>query len=189
MSKVILGTTMSLDGFINDRDGSVAALYPDLNALDLTPLIQDSIRRTGAVVMGRHSYDMANGDFTGYEYQVPIFVVTHHPPSHGTHGENENLHVNFATDGALSAVRQAQAAAGDKEVNVIGTPSMLQQLLPAGLVDELHIGIMPVLLGQGLKFFDHLNAAQIQLEKIKVIETGARTDIVFRVLRKREESK
>lgn len=186
MARVILGTTMSLDGFVNDRNGNVEALYPDLAALDMTPLIQNSIRRTGAVVMGRHSYDMANGDFTGYEYQVPIFVVTHHPPSQGTKGENENLQVHFVTEGVESAVRRAQAAAGDKEVNVIGTPSMLQQLLPAGLVDELHIGIMPVLLGQGLKFFENLDAAQVQFEKIRVVETDERTDIVYRVLRKKE---
>jgi len=187
MSKVILGTTMSLDGFINDRTGSVAALYPDLAALDETPLLQESIARTGAVIMGRHAYDMANGDLTGYEYQVPIFVVTHHAPPQGPKGENENLKVHFVTDGVASAVRQAQAAAGDKEVNVIGTPGMVQQLMPSGLVDELQIGIMPVLLGQGLAFFQNMGIAHIELEKIRIIETGERIDIYYRVKNKKEQ--
>lgn len=80
MAKVILGMTMSLDGFVQDRNGSVERLYPDLEALRNDASLQDAIRTTGAVVMGRRAYDMASGDFTGYEFQTPIFVVTHHPP-------------------------------------------------------------------------------------------------------------
>jgi len=72
MGKVILGVTMSIDGFIADRNTDVSRLYPDLDELRKTELLQGSIRTTGAVVMGRHAYDMAQGDFTGYEYQVPI---------------------------------------------------------------------------------------------------------------------
>src|SRR5207249_3435023 len=85
--KVILGTTMSLDGFINDRNGSVQSLYPDLEELRKTEMLQESIRTTGAVVMGRHAYDMGEGDFTDYEYQVPIFVLTHHVPEKVAKGE------------------------------------------------------------------------------------------------------
>ena len=66
MGKVIVGTTMSLDGYIKDRQGSVEPLYPDLAALRETEMLQKSMRSTGAVVMGRHAYDMANGDFTYY---------------------------------------------------------------------------------------------------------------------------
>ena len=64
MGKVHAGMTMSLDGFIEDRHGSVARLYPDLDALRQTDLLQEAIQQTGAVVMGRHAYDMAQGDFT-----------------------------------------------------------------------------------------------------------------------------
>ena len=80
MAKVIIGMTMSLDGFVNDRNGDLGRLYPDLEALRRTEILQEAIRTTGAVVMGRHAYDMAKGDFTGYEFQVPIFVLTHHVP-------------------------------------------------------------------------------------------------------------
>jgi hypothetical protein len=84
---VVGGMTMSLDGFVTDRDGSVERLYPDLDALRKTQMLQEQIRTTGAVVMGRHAYDMAEGDLTGYEFQVPIFVLTHHPPEQGPRGQ------------------------------------------------------------------------------------------------------
>lgn len=80
MGKVIVGMTMSLDGFMNDRHGSLERLYPNLEELRETEMLQESMKSTGAVLMGRHAFDMANGDFTGYEYQVPIFVLTDHPP-------------------------------------------------------------------------------------------------------------
>src|SRR5215470_10596581 len=99
MAKVVGGMTMSLDGYVNDRDGNVAALYPDLGELASTDMLQESIRNTGAVVMGRHAYDMANGDFTGYEYQVPIFVITHEAPKKTAKGENDQLKFHFVTEG------------------------------------------------------------------------------------------
>jgi len=81
MANVIIGATMSLDGFMSDRNGDVSRLYPDFEALHETEMLHEEIRATGAVVMGRHAYDMAAGDFTDYEYQTPIFVLTHHLPS------------------------------------------------------------------------------------------------------------
>ena len=83
MAKVILGMTMSLDGFINDRSGSVDALYSDLIAWRETEAGKESIQNTGAVVMGRNSYTMAKDlDWfaRNYEYQAPIFVLTHYVP-------------------------------------------------------------------------------------------------------------
>jgi len=69
MANVLAGMMISLDGFVQDSTGSVARLYPDFAALRQTELIQEEIRRTGAVVMGRRAYDMGRGDFTGYEFQ------------------------------------------------------------------------------------------------------------------------
>ena len=183
MGQIVLGMTMSLDGFINDRNSDVSALYPDLEALRMTEFLRNEIRRTGAVVMGRNAYDMANGDLTGYEFQVPIFVLTHHVPEQPVKGENSQLRVVFVTDGIESAVTQARAAAGDKDVTVIGGPNTAQQLIQAGLVDELQIGIMPVLLGDGLRFFQNVAPEHVQLEKVEVIESGTRTDIRFRVVK------
>jgi dihydrofolate reductase len=183
MGKVIFGMTISVDGYVNDRNGSVGPLYPDLEALRQTELLREEIRTTGAVVMGRHAYDMAQGDLTGYEFQTPIFVVTHDVPAQAIKGENEHLKVHFVTKGVGNAVARARAAAGDKDVMIIGGRDIGQQCLEAGLVDELRVGIMPVLLGDGVRLFEHLNASGIKLEKVDVLESGERTDLIFRVIR------
>ena len=126
--------------------------------------------------------DMAQGDLTGYEYQVPIFVLTHQAPEKAAKGENERLAFTFVTDGIESAIEKARAAAGDKDVTVIGGANTAQQIIRAGLADELHIGIVPVLFGEGLRFFDNLGAEQTELERIRVLESPTRTDILFRVV-------
>ena len=183
MGKVILGMTMSLDGFVNDRKGDVGRLYPDLEALRETEVLQEAIRTTGAVVMGRHAYDMANGDFTGYEFQVPIFVLTHHVPAKAAKGENGNLKFNFITDGIESAIEKAKSAAGEKDVTVIGGANIFQQCLNKGVVDEIQIDIAPLLLGDGLRLFEHINAEAIELENRGVIESAGVTHLRYRVVK------
>ena len=183
MGNVITGATMSLDGFMSDRNGDVSRLYPDLEALRRTEMLQEEIRTTGAVVMGRHAYDMGEGDFTDYEYQVPIFVLTHHIPEKGAKGENDQLTLTFVTGGIESAIEKARTAAGDKDVMVIGGADTAQQCLRAGLVDEIHIGIVPVLFGEGLRFFEPLVNEQLELERTRVFESPTRTDLWFRVVR------
>src|SRR6266571_2213988 len=176
MGKVIFGMTMSLDGFVNDRNGDVSRLYPDLDALRKTEMLQEAIKTTGAVVMGRRAYDMAEGDFTDYEFQVPIFVLTHDVPDMVAKGENERLSFTFVTDGIESAIEKAKAAAGDKHVMVVGGANTAQQCLRAGLVDEIHMGIVPVLFGEGLRFFEpHVNE-QMELERTRVFASPTRTD-------------
>ena len=138
---------------------------------------------TGAVVMGRRAYDMAQGDLTGYEYQVPIFVLTHRVPAKGPKGENEQLTVTFVSDGIESAIAKAKAAAGEKQVTVVGGAQTAQQCLRAGLVDEIHMGIVPVFLGEGLRFFEPGSVEQLELEQIRVFESPTRTDLWFRVVR------
>ena len=182
MGNVIIGTTMSLDGFMNDRHGDVSRLYPDLEVLRGIEMLKEEIRTTGAVVMGRRAYDMAEGDLTDYEYQVPIFVLTHHIPEQVARGQNDLLTVTFVTNGIESAIEKAKAAAGDKHVMVVGGANTAQQCLRAGLVDEIHIGIVPVLLGAGLRFFEPLANEQIKLEKTRVFDSPTRTDLWFRVI-------
>jgi dihydrofolate reductase len=183
MGKVLFGMAMSLDGFVNDRNGDVGRLYPDLEALRKTEMLQEVIKTTGAVVMGRRAYDMAEGDFTGYEFQVPIFVLSHDVPEKVAKGENERLSFTFVTDGIESAIEKAKAAAGDKYVTVIGGANTAQQCIQAGLLDEIQIGIVPVLLGEGLRLFEHIGTEQIELESTRVIESPGRTDLRFRVVK------
>lgn len=184
MVKVVAGMTMSLDGFVEDGAGSVAKLYPDFEAMRESAVMEESMVNTGAVLMGRRTFEMA-GDADGYadnyEYQVPIFVLTHQQPEKHPR-ENDHLKFTFVSDGMESAVRQAKAAAGEKDVTVVGGASMIQELLRAGLVDEVHVDIMPVLLGGGLRLFEQIGK-EITLEKIDVSETGMRTSLRFRVVK------
>ena len=175
--------TMSLDGFVNDRSGDLSPLYPDLAALRRTKMLQDSIRKTGAVVMGRGAYDVANGDFTGYEFQVPLFIVTRHPPKVRPKGENARLKVRFVTEGLDRAMALAKRAAGRNDVTVVGGADILHQVLAKGLADELLVGIVPIFLGGGLRMFDGLDGMGIRLERRRVMESPGRTDVVFRVVK------
>ena len=186
MAKVILGATISLDGFINDRSGSVEALYSDLDMWRDTEPGRESIQNTGAVVMGRNSFAMSEDPDSiadNYEYQVPIFVLTHEPPKRKPR-ENDQLTFTFVTNGIESAIAQAKAAAGDRDVNIIGAASTARQALRAGLADELHIDIMPVLLGGGLRLFEDMEMESILLERIEVLVLpGGRTHMRFRILK------
>jgi dihydrofolate reductase len=180
MGKVVIGMRTSVDGFVADRDGDSSPLYPDLGELRENEVVKQAIESTGAVILGRHSYDMAEGDLTGYEFQVPIFVLTHHPPEEPPKGQNERLSVTFVDDSIENAIGQAKSAAGDQDVVVIGA-DVSQQALRAGVVDEIGIGIVPVLFGEGLRFLDQLGSERLELERTRVTETPADTDIRFRV--------
>ena len=114
---------------------------------------------------------------------MPIFVLTHDVPQKVAKGENKKLSFTFVTDGIESAIEQAKAAAGDTYLAVIGGADTAQQGINAGLLDEIQISIMPLLLGGGLRLFEHIDTEHIELEKIKVIESPTTTDIRFRVVK------
>ena len=177
MGRVIVGMRMSLDGFVSDRNGDLGRLYPDMEAMRESEQVQEAIRSTGAVVMGRCSYEMGNGDFTGYEFQVPIFVLTHQAPERVAKGENDRLTFTFVTEG----IERAKAAAGDKDVTVVGGASTIQQCIEAGLADEVQVDIRSVLLGDGLRLFDRMGGSPIELETIEVSESPGVTHLRYRI--------
>jgi dihydrofolate reductase len=183
MARLIAGMTVSLDGYVQDAGGSAAALYTDLADLQDSPYMRAMQDETGAVLMGRRTFEMA-GDTDSYadsyELQVPIFVLTHTPPAVAPK-RNERLSFTFVTDGVESAAAQAAAAAGERAVTVVGGVDLNRQLLAAGLVDELRVDVMPVLLGAGLRLFD--GTPPLALEKLGVDDVGPRTSLRFRVLR------
>ncbi|MDQ2999506.1 MAG: dihydrofolate reductase family protein [Chloroflexota bacterium] len=192
MGKVIFGLTMSLDGYINDRNGSVERLYSDLavgnlqdESIQNNAVMQEAMRSTGAVVLGKHAFLMAEDPDSyadTYEFQVPIFVLSRTKPEKNPK-ENENLTFTFVTEGIEAAISQAKEAAGGKDVTIIGGASTAQQALRAGVVDELHIDIMPVLLCGGLRLFEALGTEQIRLERMQVVELPAgRTHLRFRIV-------
>ena len=137
----------------------------------------DEMEATGAVLAGRRTVEQVD-HYNGHHHGVPIVVVSHRPapPSVAKYPL-----VSYVTDGIVSAMAQAKAAAGGRNVLVHGAYTA-QRALEAGVLDELQIHQIPVLLGRGLRMFDTLPAS-VELEIVKVIDTPGATHIRYRVRR------
>jgi dihydrofolate reductase len=141
--------------------------------------LRETRETTGALVTGRRTFDLTGGWGGKHPLDVPVFVVTH---AVSQEWDYERSPFTFVTDGLESAVEQARAVAGDKDVGVIGA-SLVQQCIRAGLLDEIHIDLVPVLLGDGIRLFDHLGTEPIELESTRVIEGAGVTHLTFRVVK------
>jgi dihydrofolate reductase len=137
----------------------------------------DEIKATGAVLSGRRTVEQAD-HWGGDHHGVPIFVLSHRPPDPSV--ANYPL-VTYVTDGIASAMAQAKAAAGDRNVLVHGGYTA-QRALEAGVLDELQIHQIPVLFGRGRRLFDML-PSRVELEIVRVIDTPQATHIRYRVRR------
>lgn len=202
MGKVIFNMTVSLDGFVagpndspenglGDGGGPLFNWYfsgdTEIALSEGTPLLKVSrqsaellrkaVARAGAGIWGRRTFDIAHA-WGGNPPGSPAFIVTHNVPQDWVY---EGSPFTFVTDGVESAVRQAKAAAGDKDV-IVSTASILQQCLNAGLMDEIHLDVAPLLLGKGVRLFDHLNIEPMTLERIHAIEAPGVTHLGFRVV-------
>jgi dihydrofolate reductase len=153
-------------------------------------VLEESIDSTGAVVMGRRMFSGGEGPWSddpnadGWwgadpPFRVPVFVVTHHPRE--TVVKQGGTSFAFVTDGAEAALEQARAAAGDANVAIGGGASVAQQLLRAGLVDEMQLHLVPILLGGGVRLFDGLGDG-VELEIERVVESPAVTHLRYRVV-------
>jgi dihydrofolate reductase len=170
---------MSLDGFIagpNNEDGGLHDWYfaPAGNAIFV---IDELIQEIGAMILGNHVF---GNEPEGWDtpYKVPHFVLTHTPRNPIERG---GMAFHFVTDGIEDALARAKAAAGEKITCVAGGASMAQQFLSAGLVDELQIHLVPVLMGGGLRLFDHLGSTK--LEQTRVLESPGVTHLRYRVMK------
>ncbi len=203
MGKVVFNMTVSLDGFVagpNDNpdnglgDGGDALFDwyfsgdTEVKISEGTPvlkvsrksakILKEAFKTYGAGVWGRRTFDIARA-WGGHPPGTPCFIVTHQVPQEWV---KEDSPFTFVTDGVESAIRQAKKAAGDKDV-VICTASILQQALKAGLVDEIHVDVAPLLLVNGVRLFDHLGAEPIELQSIRAIEAPGVTHLGFRVVK------
>jgi dihydrofolate reductase len=134
---------------------------------------------TGAVLAGRPTFEPAGGWGGDHHDGVPIYILSRHPaPVWATAWPAVHYVSNLE-----AAVRDAKQAAGDKNVLVHGA-KIAQLALTAGLLDELEIHLIPVLLGDGLRLFEHLGAEQLELERIRALEgEGGVTHLRYRVRR------
>ncbi len=191
MGKVIIDITMSLDGFVtgpNDGPGNGLGdggrvlhewVFEGRTADDERLLVEEPMQTLGSCVLGRRTFDIAEGAW-GDEppFFGQVFVLTHRPHETLTRGSATFI---FVTDGMQSALQQARAAAGDRDVALMGA-SVSQQYLKAGLVDELEIHVANVLLGAGRPLFANIGDRQVKLERIRVIATPAVTHLRYRVV-------
>lgn len=197
MGKVKVDLSMSLDGFIAGPNDDVELLHEWLYDLaswrqphgltggQINPdseVLDESFRATGASVMGRRLFDLGEEPWgANPPFHMPVFVLTHRPRERLT--KEGGTTFTFVTDGIESALSQAKAAAGDKDVTVAGA-NVAQQYLRAGLLDEIQIHLVPILLEGGIRLFENTGPKQIELEGTRVVESPAITHFRFTVVKK-----
>lgn len=143
-------------------------------------IIDESFASTGAIIMGRRMFNHG-AKYWGANppFHMPVFILTHK--------RRENLVMEggttftFINDGIESALSQAKAAAGAKDVSIAGGANAIQQYLKAGLIDEFQIHIVPVILGGGIRLFNLIDSEQIELETIRVIDSPNVTHLKYRI--------
>jgi dihydrofolate reductase len=194
MSKVVLYMSMSLDGFIAGPDDGPdhglgvngERLHAWLGAGGVDPgsyrpvdgpgaTVFDEVMATGAVIVGRRTFEFAGGWAGDHHDGVPIFVLTHAAPEEPAPGA-----ARYVTDGIASCVAQAKAAAGGRDILLHGAATA-QACLRAGLLDELELQLMPVLLGQGRRLFEDLPPDHIELELLRSLDGPGVLHLRYRV--------
>ena len=197
MSDVVAIMSMSLDGFVAGPDDDVMQVFdwyftsgdveidtggPDPMTFKVSEPsarhLRDLTPRLGAVLTGRRTFEVAQG-WGGNHAWGPAFVLTHEVPAGWPRPDST---VHFVTDGIESAVRQAQAAAGGKSVGVHGADT-IQQCLNAGLLDEIQVDLAAVLLGSGVRLFDHLAGTPAVLGAPTVVAGVGVTHLRYPVLK------
>ncbi|ELZ05277.1 dihydrofolate reductase family protein [Natrialba asiatica] len=164
-----------LDGGTTNRDAEIVA---------------ESIERTGTHVMGRRMFDNDDGPwgdepFEGHwgetpPFHGPVFVLTHHPREPLEMDGGTTFH--FVTDGIETALERARTAAGDGDVRISGGADVVRQYVEAGLVDEIQIQLVPVLLGDGIRLFEHLDTEPIELERTRVVDSPDITHLRYSIV-------
>ncbi|MFE9107422.1 dihydrofolate reductase family protein [Actinomadura geliboluensis] len=163
MAKLLYSATMSLDGFIAGPGGDMSWLTEHLG--EPNPTAERLLQQIGALLVGNRTFggDDPNkgtdkeGAFGG-QYEGPVVVLTHRPPTEPVPG------VTFAGD-LGTAVAEAEAAAGDRYVNVLGA-DVARQCIEAKVLDEVLVFVAPVLLGDGVPLFDNPGGEQVRLEPL-----------------------
>ena len=196
MSRVIAGFSMSLDGFVADPDDGVGQVFKwysaggtdaEVMAGDGTfemsregaEFIEEAGRGAGVLVTARRTFDLAHAWGGKHPMDVPMVVVTHRVPEEWANREGSPF--TFVTEGIPKAICMARQIAGDKDV-VVGAPSVTQQCLQLGLLDAIHIDLAPVVLGRGIRLFDHLTKP-VELLVTEASGNPHVTHITYRVVK------
>lgn len=195
MGQITAFVSMSLDGFIagpkddNNPDRELEALdrlsdwmFRGKTGGEAVEFQERLFKPIGAVVMGRRIFDLGEGPWGDNPvYHAPVFVLSHRPREKVV--KQGGTTFTFVTDGAESALRQAKAAAGNKDIRVVGGASAIQQFIKARWLDEIEIHLIPILLGEGIQLFENIGTEPIRLEQISLTEEPGVTHFRFRVVK------
>jgi dihydrofolate reductase len=191
MGKIVMDMSMSLDGFIaatNDtpdqplgEDGQrLHEWYFKDNAAAYNMEMEEDLTSVGAVIIGRRTYENNHAwGGKGPLGSVPCMVLA--PADHVSPKEEIGPVFTFVSDGIASVLAKAKALAGDKDIALMGA-NVQQQFLVAGLIDEIHVDIVPVLLCEGVRLFDRLGSKHITLEQTEVGEGDQVAHLTYRVV-------
>ncbi|WP_328477912.1 dihydrofolate reductase family protein [Actinoplanes sp. NBC_00393] len=195
MGKVVAALSMSLDGFVADENDGVAELFGwyqngDVEVPSADPrwtfhvteasaaILRPALTACGALICGRRLFDRTDGWGGRHPAGCPVFVVSHTVPPGWPRADSATA---FFPD-PMTALEAAQVQAGTRVVG-ISTPGLTRQYLDAGLLDEITVSLVPVLLGDGISFFDGLTVAPIRLADPDVIAGRGVTHLTYRVIR------
>jgi len=186
MAKVLLSFSMSLDGFVAGPDVDVDQpmgrggerlhdwLFKSSSDID-AEIARENSQRVGATIVGRRTFDVGIGPWEDTPYPAPSFVLTHEKrrPLAMKSGT-----FTFVNDGIESALRKARAAAGEKDIVVMGADAA-RQYVAAGLADEIVIQLVPVLLGAGTRLFDNLTDGPIEFAQAGAVQSPSVTHLTY----------
>jgi dihydrofolate reductase len=190
LGKVVLAFSMSLDGFIAGPDVSIDHAMgvggdrlhkwmfqggPE-SSIDLG-MARELLAKVGAVILGKRTFDVGLQHWNDTPYPVPSFVVTHEKRDKA---EMKSAAFTFVNDGIGSVVKQAKAAADGKVIIVMGA-NVAQQLMKEKLADEIYIQLVPVLLGKGIRLFEHFGTAPIELTCDRAVNSPHITHLKFKI--------
>lgn len=195
MGQIMAGFTMSLDGFIAEPDNKVDRLFGwymsgdtdfPVPGTDMVFKISSQsaemlreIWNFGALVTGRGDFDASNAWGGNPPLEVPVFIVTRRVPQEWVY---EGSPFTFVTEGVEAALKLAKEVANGQNIAVGGT-TIVQQCLKAGLLDQIHIDLVPLLLGKGIRLFDNLDGYTFDLERTRAITAPDVTHLTYRVVK------
>lgn len=196
MGRIAAGFSMSLDGFIAGPDDDTSRVFAWMFSGDTDLKVsigdqdvdlkmssqsaddyQEMTQATGVIVSGRRMFDVAHAWGGKHPMNVPVVVVTHNVPQEWA---GKDSPFTFVIDGVESAIAKAREIAGDKNIGV-GGANVTRQCLRLGLLDEIHIDLVPVLLGQGVRLFEYMGNEPIELESTAVSTAPGVTHLSFHV--------
>ena len=195
MGRFILDLSMSLDGFIagpKDDDKPARELggldilhdwrFGSQSSTEAEAYDVEKFKPIGAGIVGRRMLDLGIGPWgENPTFHMPIFVLSHE--AHKPIIKQGGTTYYFVTAGIQSALKQAEEVAGGKDIMLLGGANVAQQFLKAGLLDEIHLHLVPVLLGEGIRLFENIGTGPIQLEQISLTEEPGVTHFRFRIVK------